>query len=1177
MYLEKLKIFGFKSFAKKTVIELTPGVTGIVGPNGCGKSNIVDALRWVLGEQKAGTLRSERMESVIFNGAKDMKPMGMAEVSLTIKNTKNILPVEYTEVVITRRLFRSGESQYLLNNNVCRLKDITDLFMDTGMASNAYSVIELSMVESILSGKPDERRRIFEEAAGVTKYKQRRRITYRKLESTENDLVRVEDIIAEVESKVNSLRRQVKRAQRYQKLTEELRDTEIQAATYKYNKIYEELEPLKKDLEEKRRSRESSSAQTSFKEAETESLKTELIKIEQNLRKTQQELNAVNESIRKQEEEILVSRERSKSLESNNIRLDQEIESLHDRILEQQEISKNLVADAEKIQQKIDSEEDHFDNEEIAFESIEKDLRQKREFGKQSENDLRLLIDRISQKQGEIQRLKATVVQLQRRVNNLQTDKEQQRDRVKNHKSELVILEKEFDSQSEKFELLSDERQELTLQLEQIVTEKDQLKDDIVKGYSQIDTLQHRVGILTKLLENYADYPDGVKHLMVDSNGYLGTVADKISVEDKYRTAIEAVLGDAAAYLLVNDAEQAFVGINNLKENRKGVVTFLPLSKLMQNSGLKNPVNFTADDKVIALAENLVQCEDRFQPLVNALLRNFLLVENLDTARVYSEKNPDNSLNFVTLSGEVLTSWGSIKGGQKSHDESGFVGRRDQVKKFESKIDEIQSHVKKAENRMRGLEQQHESSHTKKADLEKNLIELEKVISDNKFKISQLQYKISQSDEQSEKIEVELSQLTTEIETANKTIEQTSRQLEDEIEERNAKEEELALFNKTIEEIAVKRDALSEKVQQSRLKLVQLNSELKSKQHDLERSRQIIAESEASIKLKNKERANNSEQAKNLGIRIEELTNTLSADYTKKEQIEGVVSKIENDQISLKDQIDEREKTLRILRNERESTSESIHHVDLRIAELKLNADNLYRQIGEEYDHDLKRERIDPEYNVQSDEDLIETLKQRIKNLGPVNLLALKEYEKEKERFDFLQKQHDDLVEAKMNLTNTVDHINKTAMEKFLEIFEKIRINFGHVFNRFFHEGIADVKLIDKDDPLESDIEIMANPKSKRATPLTLLSGGEKALTAISLLFAIYQVKPSPFCILDEVDAPLDDNNVRRFTDALKQFSPETQFLVVTHNKLTMKSANSLYGITMEASGVSKIVSVKLE
>ncbi|MBD3289318.1 AAA family ATPase, partial [candidate division KSB1 bacterium] len=405
MYLEKLKIFGFKSFAKKTMLELTPGVTGIVGPNGCGKSNIVDALRWVLGEQKAGTLRSERMESVIFNGAKDMKPMGMAEVSLTIKNTKNVLPIEYSEVLITRRLFRSGESQYLLNNNVCRLKDIADLFMDTGMASNAYSVIELSMVESILSGKPDERRRIFEEAAGVTKYKQRRRITYRKLESTENDLVRVEDIIAEVESKVNSLRRQVKRAQRHQRLTEELRETEIRLATYKYNKIYEELEPLRNDLEEKKRSRESSSAQTSFKEAETESLKTELIKIEQNLRKTQQELNEINNSIRKQEEEILVSRERSKSLESNNMRLGQEIEALSDRILEQQEVSKNLNTDLESIQNKINEEEAHFDEEESAFQTVENDLKQHRESGKKSQDELRMLINSISQKQGEIQRL----------------------------------------------------------------------------------------------------------------------------------------------------------------------------------------------------------------------------------------------------------------------------------------------------------------------------------------------------------------------------------------------------------------------------------------------------------------------------------------------------------------------------------------------------------------------------------------------------------------------------------------------------------------------------------------------------------------------------------------------------------------------------------------------------
>ncbi|MBD3290999.1 chromosome segregation protein SMC, partial [candidate division KSB1 bacterium] len=745
------------------------------------------------------------------------------------------------------------------------------------------------------------------------------------------------------------------------------------------------------------------------------------------------------------------------------------------------------------------------------------------------------------------------------------------------YKTELKALEQQFETKSEKFETVSSERHELVTKLEKIDSEKNQLKDDIVKGYSQIDTLQHRVGILTKLLENYADYPEGVKHLMVDSNGYIGTVADKISVDAKYRTAIEAVLGEAATYLLVKDTNQAFVGIDNLKSNRKGIVTFLPLDKLESKSPVPAETNIGGDDKIIGPAKNIVRCEDTFEPLVTTLLRNFVVVEDLETARKQFEVSPDNALSFVTLSGEVLTSWGSIKGGQKTHDESGFVGRRDQVKKFKEKIGEIHAQMEKAENRMRELEQHQQGAEQKKSELDKKMIELEKEIADMKLHISQLQYKISQSDEQAGKIDAEIKQLSEEIETANSTIEQTLRQLEDETGEQEAKEEEVAESNKAIEEIAAKRDTLYEKVQQSRLKLVQLNSELKSKQNDLERSRQIIAESESSIKSKKDERTENSRQAEELGIRIEEITAALTEEYSKKEHIESDVSKIEDEQISLKEQIDEREKILRSLRSERESTSESIHHIDLRIAELKLNADNLYRHIGEEYNHDLQREKMDTEYDSQADEELIDSLKQRIKNLGPVNLLALKEYEQEKERFDFLQKQHDDLIEAKTNLTNTVDHINKTAREKFLDIYEKIRVNFGEVFNRFFSEGVADLNLTDKDDPLESDIEIMANPKSKRATSLSLLSGGEKALTAISLLFAIYLVKPSPFCILDEVDAPLDDNNIRRFTDALKMFSSDTQFLVVTHNKLTMKSANSLYGITMENSGVSKVVSVKLD
>ena len=1178
MYLEKLKIFGFKSFAKKTSLSFSNGLIGIVGPNGCGKSNIVDAIRWVLGEQKAGILRSDRMENVIFNGTKDLKPLGMAEVALTIQNTKNILPVEYSEVVITRRLFRSGESQYLLNNSVCRLKDINDLLMDTGMAPDAYSVIELSMVESILSGKPDERRRIFEEASGVTKYKQRRKITFRKLEATGNDLIRVDDIINEVEHKVNSLRRQVKRAQRYQTLTQQLKDIEIKTATHQYSQIYEELVPLTEQLEGKRRNRESSTAQISFKEAETESLKTELIRIEQNLRKFQLELNSTNDLIRKREQEILVSRERLKSLAANKVRLQAETEQLQKKIGEQNKTSEKLTIDLEQINTRIEIEDNNYREEEEALEKFEKQLFYKREEGKQAENEMLGLLNEFSKKRGNLEHLKATLQHLQNRISELETEKTSSVKKIASYKNQLKTLAKEDAEKTTQLEKLTLLQLELTQQLEKFSADIDLAKEEIVNGNSQLDTLQHRIAILSKLLESYADYPEGVKHLMVEGAGYHGTVADVISVEEKYREAIETALGEAATYLLANDSEQVFVGINSLKEKRKGIVTFLPLKKFSENNDKHATINISLpDNEVVGWADNLIQCEPNYRYLLNTLLGDCLVVPDLSVVERHPEIFSSNSVNVVTLAGEMVAAWGGIKGGKKSHDEAGFIGRKDQLRKFQQQIDQIQLKIQKAKENKQQLEQAQAEKLKQKETAQNGVTILEKELSETKLKISQIQYENDQSEELIRKIEQEVTSLNQKIELTQQDINKLTKELDREKQVRVLQEEDILRFSQEIDALVSEREKMSQKVHQFKLTLVQLNSEAKNIQGEIDRSNNVVSESENSIKSKNNELVENKKLGQELTARVDELSTSLIDDYAQKEKFEKEVASIEEQQFSVKENIEQKEKVLRQLRSERETFSEEIHSRELRIAELKLSADNLFRQIGEDYNWDLKKEPVDESYELGAAKEEIDRLKQRLKSLGPVNLLALKEYETEKERLDFLNKQHDDLIEAKQNLMDTVSHINKTARQKFIEVFKSIRANFSDVFQQFFSDGEADIIYSEDDDPLEANIEIMANPKGKRPTSLTLLSGGEKALTAISLLFAIYLVKPSPFCILDEVDAPLDDNNIQRFSTALRKFSADTQFLVVTHNKLTMKAADCLYGITMENTGVSKIVSVKFD
>ena len=522
VHLEKLKIFGFKSFAKKAVFDFLPGITAVVGPNGCGKSNVVDAIRWVLGEQKAGTLRSDRMESVIFNGSKNQKPLGMAEVSLVIQNTNNVLPVDYSEVMITRRLFRSGESQYLLNNNACRLKDINDLLMDTGLTPDAYSVIELSMVESILNGKPEDRRRIFEEAVGITKYKQRRKLTIRKLDATEQDLIRLADIINEVGSKVNSLQRQVRRARRYQELTKALKETELRAVTHKYSTIYEELVPLNANYKELTQSRESLTSQVSFKEAEVEAFQADLLKLEGQLRDAQAQLNQVNNTIHKREEEILLNRERIKSLTENKTRTQQEIENLKQRIISQKEQRVEIEGQLLKIEKQIEQVQQTYHQERQSLEDLEKILAEKKVHGREVEQQVFEQMQSLSEKQRTFERLHTKISNLEERESSLSADKEKLLKTIEQDNQAKVQLQKTEQNQQEEFEQLIETQTQLELESGQLQEKIEQLKEEILKKNNQIDAGLQQIAFLNELLENYADYPEGIRYLLVNSDKEQG-------------------------------------------------------------------------------------------------------------------------------------------------------------------------------------------------------------------------------------------------------------------------------------------------------------------------------------------------------------------------------------------------------------------------------------------------------------------------------------------------------------------------------------------------------------------------------------------------------------------------------------------------------------------------------
>jgi len=1179
VYLSDLEIFGFKSFAKKTQFVFHNGITGVVGPNGCGKSNIVDAIRWALGEQKAGALRSELMENVIFNGSKSQKPLGMAEVSLTVQNTRNILPIQYSEVVITRRLFRSGESQYLLNNTVCRLKDIMDLLMDTGVGANAYSVIELAMVEQILNGKPEERRHIFEEAAGVGKYKARRKAAFRKLEATGQDLLRLNDILTEVEKTVDSLKRQVQKAERYQVYANELRDTEVNLAAFQFHKIKNELEPLTGNAKNHRDRREQISAQLAAEEAQIEEMRLTLLEVEKQLVARQRDLNANTERLKKKEEQILVSQERLRAVKENRERFGKEIEELKTRHTMMEEMRASFSNRVEEFTLALDAVVGEFNSKQAALSGFQENYQGKRRESRDAEARQQGEIETLAQLQKENERLRAQAefnenrrhilqresVALQQQQNELVTRRDETQRQLANTIARLDHLNLEVETNQK---IIADTEADLA-----------RYKEQIFSLNNAIQRHQDRAGLLRKFLETYEDHPEGVKHLLLERGmpeGCVGTLAEYIRVPENYRRAVEAALGDAVVSLLVDSTDRAFEGMDILRQREKGVVTFMPLRGVHGQNGGSGAARLD-DSRVLARAVDIVECDETVRSVIENLLGECYIVSSLPVARQLLEQSNSLRQSFVTLTGEVLTTWGPLKGGDTSRSSESVIDRKTQIEQLEAEVAQLQEEAAQqsdakadAEKTLQRLLAQNEDwlNQRKQAENEKQKLELE--FGQAVFENTRAEQEIRQRQGESEKIEASQQQLRVQfaelepklhdLETRRQTAETTNTQLVAELEAleqqfRVAQEATNAANVIVVEKRAELRNAQSESVR--------IAGNLRDIAESIQRRTEQIAEAE--------------QQEQELTAQIDNTREQLHDDFAERKELEEVVSEIERSFREQKQAADSKERALRAVRNERDEVSEKFHQAELHISELTMQRDNLVKHIHETYELDLARQKSpEGEFEAAATEERVNWLRNRLKSMGPVNMLALSEYDKEKERFDFLTTQKNDLLAAEANLKDTIKVINDTAYERFGKVFSQIRENFIQVFKSFFENGEADLRL-DEGDPLEADIVIEANPKGKKLGSLALLSGGEKTLTAISLLFSIYLVKPSPFCILDEVDAPLDDMNIGRFVGALKKFSDNTQFIVVTHNKLTMKAADYLYGITMEEQGVSKVVSVKFE
>ena len=1190
MYLSKLEIFGFKSFANKTTVNLTKGITGIVGPNGCGKTNIVDALRWCLGEQKSSTLRSDKMENVIFNGTRAKKPMGMAEVSLTLVNDRGVLPTEYSEVTITRRIFRSGESEYLLNKNICRLKDITNLFMDTGMGTNAYSVIELKMIETILSSKADERRKMFEEAAGVNKYKLRRRLALKKLEDVKADLTRVNDIVSEVEKNVHSLERQAKKADRYNQIQSVLRDKELDLAEREWSLFHRtksQNEEIKNAANERKQT-----VDTEIRRIENELIKfrTAIDEVESRLSQKRYEIKKQNDKINEIQRTISVAEERLNSFESNLIRYRKELEDYkeqreemilqidlnNDKIVElgsdieskklELENSKNIIAErSQKVEERKTVLAEKREQTLTRF----RDLTQKENQLNNLQNSRKSVDKSINKLNEKIQNITNNIAKTVGYLEDLQNEKEQAEKKLKD--SEKLFAEK----QAEK---------------ERLEKELNNLRSAEVEEKSAIKNLKDKIDFLHTLITNLEGVSQGSKILLesegwTDKEKYL--FADVGSAEEDYKYALEAALKPVLNNVLVetmNDLEQA---VAYLKKNDLGKASFYLLQDSgQQNNGVVQKLRkFNANRKrkklqkeeaFIDWAANFIKCDDKWKPYFDKVLFGHAVVKDLKSAEEFARKYPE--FNYTTLEGDLVQAGGVVYAGSLPKLDDSIFGRKQMLDDLKAEYPQYEDNLHKLQLAIEAKEKEIGTINLK------NISDRAKIlmndISTLEKQIAQFEFEKNKASEDVEKSQSEIHELATRSNQLDTQIEELSTLIDKEKDDKDIADLELKELETESAELDREYKAAQDIQNNLRIELERLLGQKQNAENALERAEQNKVSIENGI-TKRESDIDEASEGVTL-IKDEILIQTEFFDELKVVR-QGLIEEergIESELRGVKSEASEFEQTLNGYRSERQEISDSIHSADVKISEINVRMENLLNDIQEDYAIEIEFKEFEDidTFDFKERRSEVLDLKGKIKNLGPINLLAYSEYEEERDRLDFLHKQRDDLNDSEKDLINSIKEINQTAQDLFQSVFQEIRQSFQRIFRSLFDPGDeADLLLEEGVDPLEAKIEIIAKPKGKRPTGIELLSGGEKTLTATALLFAIYLVKPSPFCILDEVDAPLDDANVDRFTKLIKEFSINTQFIIVTHNKRTMEAAENMYGVTIQEEGISKLVGVQFK
>ncbi len=1179
MYLKSIEVQGFKSFANKIVFKFHNGITGIVGPNGSGKSNVADAVRWVLGEQRIKQLRGASMQDVIFSGTEMRKPLGSAYVAITLDNADHQLAIDYDEVTVSRRLYRSGESEYMINGTICRLKDVNELFYDTGIGKEGYSIIGQGQIDKILSGKPEERRELFDEAAGIVKFKRRKYAAQKKLEDEKQNLVRVNDILSELEKQIDPLEKQSEKARIYLRKKEELKTLDVNVFLVENVSIKEQLDAADEKLRIANGDLEDTTSKYEHIKEEYEQIEGRLELLDASIESARATLTDTGVMRSKLEGEMNVLKEQIHSAQGNEEHLRTRIQTLQTSMQEKMQEKESILQQKEEIDEKLTTLQQAREEARALLESVQGRIET---LNNDIENGKNTIIDAlnnratIKSKMGRfdtmLEQIQIRKAELNSRILRAKSDEAAQAETIKN-------LEEEFERVNEAIQNLHDTQETLEERLagmrEELANKDQKLRDTQVSYHQEKSKLE----ALSNLTERYEGYGGAVKAVMEQKSqekGIIGVVADIIQVDAQYETAIETALGGNIQNIVTENEETAKSMIRYLKKSRAGRATFLPLTSIKNPQEFKN-TDVLKEKGVIGMADELVKVDKKYKDVARSLLGRIVVVDNVDNAVKIAGKF-HYSVRMVTTEGELLVPGGAISGGAYKNN-SNLLGRRREMEELEKKV---RQYVIEIDHLLEDIEETKSARNKLRLEIEDIKGQLQrKFIEQNtaRLNVSQAKERKNEAAEGSEELQSEELEMDNQIKEIQTGKEDIVKELEESEKLEKNVEAQIAVFQSKLEEERAEESLQSAKVSEWDVEVEKMRQKDDFERQNVERILGEMRRYEMELQEVQEGLQLSKEEVERKKESILEIEKTILASHTTQSDTE---LKLKED-IASKEELSAKQKNFF---KEREDLSKQMNSLDKEVYRLNGQREKLEESIESQINYmwdeyeitlsdaaSMRNEELSDLSSMKKD---ISRLKDEIRKLGDVNVNAIEDYKNLMERYTFLKTQHDDLVEAEQTLLGIIEELDTSMRRQFNEKFAEINREFDKVFKELFGGGKGTLELIEDEDVLEAGIRIIAQPPGKKLVNMMQMSGGEKSLTAICLLFAIQNLKPSPFCLLDEIEAALDENNVARFAKYLHKLTKNTQFIVITHRRGTMEKADRLYGITMQEKGISTLVSVNL-